>query len=189
MEIKGAETEVDRTVIDEIGDPLVHLIRNSCDHGIEHPKERIANNKPEEGKLILRAYHSGNYVFVEIEDDGAGINREKVSQKAIENNIITPQQAKELTDDQVAALIMSSGFSTADTISDVSGRGVGLDVVKNKIEALGGKISVTTASGKGSIFSIQLPLTLSIITTMLVHIKKRNFCNSINFHFRDGDAA
>ncbi|MEK4297888.1 chemotaxis protein CheA [Oceanobacillus sp. FSL W8-0428] len=175
LEIKGAETEVDRTVIDEIGDPLVHLIRNSCDHGIEHPKERIANNKPEEGKLILRAYHSGNYVFVEIEDDGAGINREKVSQKAIENNIITPQQAKELTDDQVAALIMSSGFSTADTISDVSGRGVGLDVVKNKIEALGGKISVTTASGKGSIFSIQLPLTLSIITTMLVHIKKETF--------------
>lgn len=175
LEIKGAETEVDRTVIDEIGDPLVHLIRNSCDHGIEHPEERIANNKPEEGKLILRAYHSGNYVFVEIEDDGAGINREKVSAKAIENNIITPQQAKELTDDQVAALIMSSGFSTADTISDVSGRGVGLDVVKNKIEALGGKISVTTASGKGSIFSIQLPLTLSIITTMLVHIKKETF--------------
>ncbi|MCT1902268.1 chemotaxis protein CheA [Oceanobacillus sojae] len=175
LEIKGAETEVDRTVIDEIGDPLVHLIRNSCDHGIEHPEERIANNKPEEGKLILRAYHSGNYVFVEIEDDGAGINREKVSQKAIENNIITPQQAKELTDDQIAALIMSSGFSTADTISDVSGRGVGLDVVKNKIEALGGKISVTTASGKGSIFSIQLPLTLSIITTMLVHIQKETF--------------
>lgn len=175
LEIKGAETEVDRTVIDEIGDPLVHLIRNSCDHGIEHPEERIANNKPGEGKLILRAYHSGNYVFVEIEDDGAGINREKVSQKAIENNIITPQQAKELTDDQIAALIMSSGFSTADTISDVSGRGVGLDVVKNKIEALGGKISVTTASGKGSIFSIQLPLTLSIITTMLVHIQKETF--------------
>ncbi|GIO23850.1 chemotaxis protein CheA [Oceanobacillus sp. J11TS1] len=175
LEIKGAETEVDRTVIDEIGDPLVHLIRNSCDHGIEHPEDRIANNKPEEGKLILRAYHSGNYVFVEIEDDGAGINREKVSKKAIENNIITPQEAEELTDDQVAALIMSSGFSTADTISDVSGRGVGLDVVKNKIEALGGKISVTTAPGQGSTFSIQLPLTLSIITTMLVHIQKETF--------------
>ncbi|MFC4663362.1 chemotaxis protein CheA [Oceanobacillus aidingensis] len=172
LEIKGAETEVDRTVIDEIGDPLVHLIRNSCDHGIERPEKRIANNKPEEGKLVLRAYHSGNHVFVEIEDDGAGINREKVSEKAIENNIITPQEAEELTDDQVAALIMSSGFSTADTISDVSGRGVGLDVVKNKIEALGGKISVTTMTGKGSTFSIQLPLTLSIITTMLVHVKK-----------------
>lgn len=175
LEIKGADTEVDRTVIDEIGDPLVHLIRNSCDHGIEHPEDRIANNKPEEGKLILRAFHSGNYVFVEIEDDGAGINREKVSKKAIENNIVTPKEAEELTDDQVAALIMSSGFSTADTISDVSGRGVGLDVVKNKIEALGGKISVTTASGQGSIFSIQLPLTLSIITTMLVHIQKETF--------------
>ncbi|MFD1417001.1 chemotaxis protein CheA [Oceanobacillus jeddahense] len=175
LEIKGAETEVDRTVIDEIGDPLVHLIRNSCDHGIESPEKRIANNKPEEGKLTLRAYHSGNHVFVEIEDDGAGVNREKVSEKAIENNIITSQEAKELSDDQVAALIMSSGFSTADTISDVSGRGVGLDVVKNKIEALGGKISVTTTTGKGSIFSIQLPLTLSIITTMLVHIQKETF--------------
>ncbi|WP_152655269.1 chemotaxis protein CheA [Oceanobacillus sp. CFH 90083] len=175
LEIKGAETEVDRTVIDEIGDPLVHLIRNSCDHGIESPEKRLANNKPEEGKLTLRAYHSGNHVFVEIEDDGAGINREKVSEKAIENHIITPQEAKELTDDQIAALIMSSGFSTADTISDVSGRGVGLDVVKNKIEALGGKISVTTTPGQGSIFSIQLPLTLSIITTMLVHIRKETF--------------
>lgn len=107
LEIKGAETEVDRTVIDEIGDPLVHLIRNSCDHGIESPEKRVASNKPEEGKLVLRAYHSGNHVFVEIEDDGAGINREKVSEKAIENNIITPQEAEELTDDQVAALIMS----------------------------------------------------------------------------------
>lgn len=175
LEIKGAETEVDRTVIDEIGDPLVHLIRNSVDHGIEHPEERLANNKPEEGNLILRAYHSGNHVFVEIEDDGAGINREKVSKKAIENKLITQQEAEELTDDQVAALIMSSGFSTADTISDVSGRGVGLDVVKNKIEALGGKISVTTSAGKGSVFSIQLPLTLSIIATMLVHIKKEIF--------------
>ncbi|WP_080873228.1 chemotaxis protein CheA [Oceanobacillus timonensis] len=175
LEIKGADTEVDRTVIDEIGDPLVHLIRNSCDHGIESPEKRLANNKPEEGKLTLHAYHSGNHVFVEIEDDGAGINREKVSEKAIENHIITAQEAKELTDDQVAALIMSSGFSTADTISDVSGRGVGLDVVKNKIEALGGKISVTTTSGKGSIFSIQLPLTLSIITTMLVHVQKETF--------------
>ncbi|MFD1067716.1 chemotaxis protein CheW [Oceanobacillus locisalsi] len=175
LEIKGADTEVDRTVIDEIGDPLVHLIRNSCDHGIESPQTRLSNNKPEEGNLTLHAYHSGNHVFVEIEDDGAGINREKVSEKAIENHIITPQEAKELTDDQVAALIMSSGFSTADDISDVSGRGVGLDVVKNKIEALGGKISVTTTPGKGSIFSIQLPLTLSIMTTMLVHVQKEIF--------------
>ncbi|RDW15638.1 chemotaxis protein CheA [Oceanobacillus chungangensis] len=175
LEIIGAETELDRTVIDEIGDPLVHLIRNSVDHGIEMPEERKRAGKPEEGKIILRAFHSGNHVFIEIEDDGAGINRNKVEAKAIEKGIITAEHAETLSDDEVAQLILSSGFSTADHISNISGRGVGLDVVKSKIESLSGQISIETEEGKGSIFSIQLPLTLSIISTLLVKVEQETY--------------
>ncbi|MBD7942676.1 chemotaxis protein CheA [Psychrobacillus sp. Sa2BUA9] len=170
LQVIGAETELDRTVIDEIGDPLVHLIRNSLDHGIESPEIRKANGKPEEGTVVLRAYHSGNHVFIEIEDDGAGISREKVLKKAIAKNIVTPEAAALLSDKQVAELILSSGFSTAEVISDVSGRGVGLDVVKTTIESLGGSIEISSTEGKGSLFSIQLPLTLSIISVMLVEL-------------------
>lgn len=172
LEIIGAETELDRTVIDEIGDPLVHLIRNSVDHGIENPTARRAKGKPEEGTVVLRAYHSGNYVFIEIEDDGAGINREKVLAKAISKGIVTQEQSYSMSDKQINELILASGFSTADVISDVSGRGVGLDVVKTTIESLGGNISIESTQDVGSIFSIQLPLTLSIISVMLVEIEK-----------------
>ena len=175
LEIVGAETELDRTVIDEIGDPLVHLIRNSLDHGIETPDIRKAKGKPEEGTVILKAYHSGNHVFIEIEDDGAGINRDKVLQKALKNGIVNEQLAETLTDKQVYELIFASGFSTAEAISNVSGRGVGLDVVKNTIETLGGNVSVDSVEGKGSRFSIQLPLTLSIISVMLVEIQKEKY--------------
>ncbi|MGN1386539.1 MAG: chemotaxis protein CheW [Bacillus sp. (in: firmicutes)] len=175
LEIIGAETELDRTVIDEIGDPLVHLIRNALDHGIETPEVRAASGKDEEGKVVLKAYHSGNHVFIVIEDDGAGISRKKVLQKAINKGIVTEQIAATLTDRQVYELILSSGFSTAEVISDVSGRGVGLDVVKNTIEALGGSILIDSREGEGSIFSIQLPLTLSIISVMLVEIQKEKF--------------
>ncbi|ALC86012.1 chemotaxis protein CheA [Bacillus sp. FJAT-22090] len=170
LEVIGAETELDRTVIDEIGDPLVHLIRNSLDHGIESPEIRIANGKPEEGTVVLRAYHSGNHVFIEIEDDGAGINRQKVLKKAISRGLVSEETASTLSDKQVAEFILSSGFSTADKISDVSGRGVGLDVVKTTIESLGGTIDISSTEGKGSLFSIQLPLTLSIISVMLVEL-------------------
>ena len=175
LEVIGAETELDRTVIDEIGDPLVHLIRNALDHGIETPEVRLANGKDEEGTVVLKAYHSGNHVFIEIEDDGAGISRKRVLQKAISKGIVTEQIAQTLTDRQVYELILSSGFSTAEVISDVSGRGVGLDVVKNTIEALGGSISIDSKEGEGSIFSIQLPLTLSIISVMLVEIQQEKF--------------
>ncbi len=175
LEIVGAETELDRTVIDEIGDPLVHLLRNSVDHGIESPEIRRAKGKNEEGTVVLRAFHSGNHVFIEIEDDGAGINREKVLQKAISKGIITEQSAAGFTDKQAYELILSSGFSTAETISDISGRGVGLDVVKNTIESLGGSISIDSRENQGTIFSIQLPLTLSIISVMLVEIQKEKF--------------
>lgn len=175
LEIIGAETELDRTVIDEIGDPLVHLIRNALDHGIESPAERVAKGKPEEGTVTLRAYHSGNHVFIELEDDGAGVNRERVLAKAIKSGIITKETADTLTDRQVAELILASGFSTAEKISDVSGRGVGLDVVKNTIESLGGFISIESKEGQGSLFQVQLPLTLSIISVMLVELKKEVF--------------
>lgn len=172
LEIIGAETELDRTVIDEIGDPLVHLIRNSVDHGIESPAERAANGKPEEGTVVLRAYHSGNHVFIEIEDDGAGINKDKVLAKALAKGVVTPEQAETMSDKQINELILASGFSTAEVISDVSGRGVGLDVVKTTIESLGGNISIDSIQGSGSVFSIQLPLTLSIISVMLVEIEQ-----------------
>ncbi len=172
LEIIGAETELDRTVIDEIGDPLVHLIRNSLDHGIESPEIRRQKGKPEEGTVQLRAYHSGNYVFIEIEDDGAGINRDKVLAKAIQKGVVSLEAANSLSDKQINELILASGFSTADVISDVSGRGVGLDVVKTTIESLGGNISIESTQNVGSVFSIQLPLTLSIISVMLVEIEK-----------------
>jgi two-component system, chemotaxis family, sensor kinase CheA len=175
LEIVGAETELDRTVIDEIGDPLVHLLRNSVDHGIESPEERRTKGKSEEGTVVLRAFHSGNHVFIEIEDDGAGISKEKVLKKAISKGIITEQAAAGFTDKQAYELILSSGFSTAETISDISGRGVGLDVVKNTIESLGGTISIDSKENEGTIFSIQLPLTLSIISVMLVEIQKEKF--------------
>lgn len=175
LEIIGAETELDRTVIDEIGDPLVHLIRNSIDHGIETPAVRKANGKSVDGTVTLKAYHSGNHVFIEIEDDGAGINRDKVLQIALKNGIVTEQVAATLSNKQVYELIFASGFSTAEKISDISGRGVGLDVVKNTIENLGGHVSVDSVPGKGSIFSIQLPLTLSIISVMLVEIQMEKY--------------
>lgn len=171
LDITGAETELDRTVIDEIGDPLVHLLRNSIDHGIEMPAERVKNGKSEEGRIYLKAYHSGNSVFIEVSDDGSGINRDKVLQKAINRGVVTPENGAGMTDRQVYELLFSSGLSTAEEISDISGRGVGLDVVKNKIESLGGNVTVNSTQGEGTVFSIQLPLTLSIISVMLVEVQ------------------
>jgi len=175
IEIIGAETELDRTVIDEIGDPLVHLIRNAIDHGIENPEEREKLGKQRKGKITLEAYHSGNHVFVEISDDGAGINKEKVKNKAINRGLLTAAEAETLTDQQVYELILTSGFSTNEEVSDVSGRGVGLDVVKNTIESLGGSISIDATPNEGSRFSIQLPLTLSIISVLLIELQKEKY--------------
>jgi two-component system chemotaxis sensor kinase CheA len=175
LEVIGAETELDRSIIDEIGDPLVHLIRNSIDHGIEMPEKRRQNGKPEEGHVELRAYHSGNHVYIEIEDDGGGIDRERVLQKAVENGVIAAEDADTLTDYDVHQFIFSAGFSTVDEVTDLSGRGVGLDVVKNTFEALGGVISVHSEKGKGTRFSIQLPLTLSIIDVMLVDVGEEHY--------------
>ncbi|WP_214832302.1 chemotaxis protein CheA [Exiguobacterium sp. s152] len=175
LEITGAETELDRTVIDEIGDPLVHLIRNAIDHGIELPEVRVAAGKPEQGSLALRAYHGGNRVFIEIEDDGAGIHVDKVRSKALERGVITPEEATAMTDNEVAMLIFAPGFSTADVVTDLSGRGVGLDVVKNKIESLGGVVTLETVVGQGTKFQVSLPLTLSIISAMLVQAGEETY--------------
>ncbi len=175
LEIIGAETELDRTVIDEIGDPLVHLLRNSIDHGVETSEKRLIAGKHEEGNITLKAYHSGNHVFIEVSDDGAGINRDKVLKKAISRGVVSKENSKNLTDKQVYELLFTSGLSTADQITDVSGRGVGLDVVKNKIESLGGNVTVDSIFGEGTTFSIQLPLTLSIISVMLVEVQNEKY--------------
>lgn len=170
LEMSGEETEVDRTVIDEIGDPLIHLIRNSIDHGIEHPDERIKLGKDKEGTVKLKAYPDGNNVVIEVEDDGAGIDHEKVKKKAIEKEIITEQDAEILTKEESVELLFKAGFSTSDIVSDVSGRGVGLDVVKSKIESINGSIEVETFQGKGTRFIIRIPLTLAIIQGLLVKL-------------------
>jgi two-component system chemotaxis sensor kinase CheA len=173
--ITGAETELDRTVIDEIGDPLVHLLRNSVDHGIEPAEKRLEAGKPETGTVHLRAFHSGNNVFIEIEDDGGGIRRDKVLATAVKRGIVTEEQGKAMTDEEVYMLIFAPGFSTAEQVSGISGRGVGLDVVKSKINALGGSVAVTSELGKGTVFSIQLPLTLSIISAMLLKLGSEKY--------------
>ncbi|GEB30928.1 MULTISPECIES: chemotaxis protein CheA [Brevibacillus] len=175
LEIIGAETELDRTVIDEIGDPLNHLLRNSLDHGIESPADRKKAGKPEEGTIVLRAFHSGNHVFIEVKDDGAGINKEKVLKKALERGIVNPANADSMSDKQIHELLFAAGFSTAEVVSDISGRGVGLDVVKSKIESLGGSVGVESVRGQGTTFLIQLPLTLSIISAMLVQVKDEKY--------------
>ena len=166
----GEDTELDRTVIDEIGDPLMHLLRNSADHGLESSEDRRKAGKPEVGSIFLDAYQDGNNVVIEVRDDGAGINVEEVKQKAIEKGTITREQAETMTDKDVIDLLFRPSFSTAEKITDVSGRGVGLDVVKTRIEALGGDIEARTKFGEGSNFIIRLPLTLAIIQALMVEI-------------------
>ncbi|WP_127531906.1 chemotaxis protein CheA [Paenibacillus kobensis] len=173
--VTGAETELDRTVIDEIGDPLVHLLRNSLDHGVEMPADRLAAGKPETGTVHLRAFHSGNHVFIEVEDDGNGIDAAKVRRIAVKNGVLSEEEANKLSEEQAQMLIFAAGFSTADKISDLSGRGVGLDVVKSKITSLGGHVTIRSQLGKGTIFSIQLPLTLSIISAMLIQMGSEKY--------------
>lgn len=173
--ITGAETELDRTVIDEIGDPLVHLLRNSVDHGVEPIADRIAAGKDETGVVKLSAFHSGNHVFIEIEDDGRGIYRDKILQSAIKKGVVTQEQSVTMKDEEVYQLLFAPGFSTAEVISDISGRGVGLDVVKSKISSLGGHVTVYSTPGKGTKFSVQLPLTLSIISAMLIRVGSEKY--------------
>ncbi len=170
LHMSGEDTELDRTVIDEIGDPLQHLLRNSADHGLESNEERLALGKSEVGNIWLNAYQDGNNVNIEVRDDGSGINIDKVREKALERGTITPEQAEVMTDKEIVDLLFRPSFSTAEKITDVSGRGVGLDVVKTKIEGLGGSIECKTALGEGSSFIIHLPLTLAIIQALMVEL-------------------
>lgn len=178
--MSGEETELDRTVIDEIGDPLIHLIRNSIDHGIEDQEERTRRGKNSTGNLYLRAYQDGNSVVIEVEDDGNGIDVQKVKKKAIEKGVITHADSELLDEKASVELLFKPGFSTADKISDISGRGVGLDVVKTKIESLNGAVEVETVLGKGSKFIIRLPLTLAIIQALMVIIGNEKYAIPLN---------
>ncbi|EAK9928360.1 hybrid sensor histidine kinase/response regulator [Campylobacter jejuni] len=168
LEITGEETELDKSIVEEIGDPIMHMIRNSCDHGVEDPATRAANGKPEKGIVQLKAYNEGNHIVVEITDDGKGLDPNGLKAKAIEKNLITEREADQMTDKEAFALIFKPGFSTAAKVTNVSGRGVGMDVVKTNIEKLNGVIEIDSELGKGSSFKLKIPLTLAIIQSLLV---------------------
>jgi two-component system chemotaxis sensor kinase CheA len=173
FEISGEETEIDKTVIDQLNDPLVHLLRNSVDHGVETPEERVAQGKPETGKIVLKAFNQGGNVVVEIMDDGKGLNREKIRSKATEKGLIKAD--KKLSDKEIFDLILLPGFSTAAKTTDISGRGVGMDVVSRNISKLNGKLEIQSEEGKGSKFTIRLPLTMAIIDGMIVRVGKERY--------------
>ena len=173
--VQGKETELDRTVIDEIGDPLIHLIRNSVDHGIEKPEIRKETGKSTTGTILLKAEHEGNSVVITIKDDGKGLNEELIVKKAIEKGLISDDEAEKMSKEEKVKLIFASGFSTAEKVTDVSGRGVGMDVVRTKIEALNGSIEVLTDAGLGTEIKIKLPLTLAIIEALMVKLEDEIF--------------
>lgn len=173
--MSGEETELDRTVVDEIGDPLMHLLRNSADHGLETKEVRLQRGKPEVGSVFLDAYQDGNNVVIEVRDDGNGIDIDKIKQKAISRNIVSEEQSENMSDKDVMDLLFAPSFSTAEVVSDVSGRGVGLDVVKSKIEALSGEVEVKSKLGEGSTFIIRLPLTLAIIQALMVIVGNEKY--------------
>ncbi len=176
----GEDTELDRTVIDEIGDPLMHMLRNAADHGLESTIDRLKIGKPKVGTIRLDAYQDGNNVTIEVSDDGAGVDVEKIKRKAIEKGTITEEQAEYMTEKEAVDLLFAPAFSTAEKISDVSGRGVGLDVVKNKIEGLGGDVEVVTKLGEGTKFIVRLPLTLAIIQALMVNISDEMYALPLN---------
>ena len=175
LKMNGAETELDRQLLEVIKDPLTHMVRNSCDHGLEKPDERIAAGKPEMGTVTLSAYHEGGHIIIEIKDDGRGINIERVKQKAITNGIATEAQLATMSEKQIAQFVFAPGFSTAEKITSVSGRGVGMDVVKTNIEKIGGTLDLDSTWGKGSKVGIKIPLTLAIVSVLLVEVSGQKF--------------
>ncbi|SFB67079.1 two-component system, chemotaxis family, sensor kinase CheA [Brevinema andersonii] len=168
--IEGGETEIDKGMIDDLYDPLMHMIRNSMDHGIELPQQRLASGKPDIGTIKLSAYQEGDSIFIEISDDGRGIDTEKIKEKAIDKGLISSEQTQTMSKREILSLIFAPGFSTAEQVSNLSGRGVGMDVVRKKIEELGGSVSISTDLGKGTTMRVQLPLTLAIIQGLLILI-------------------
>ena len=179
LHMSGEETELDRTVVDEIGDPLMHLLRNSADHGLESAEVRKQRGKSEVGNIFLKAYQDGNNVFIEVGDDGNGIDVAKVRDKAIQRGTITPEQAENMSDKEIIDLLFLPSFSTAEKVSEISGRGVGLDVVKSKIEALSGEVEVRSKLGEGSTWIIRLPLTLAIIQALMVIVGDEKYAISL----------
>ncbi len=173
LKFSGENTEIDKTVMEKIGDPLIHLVRNSLDHGIETPQERITMGKPETGLVHLKAYHQGGYIIIDIIDDGRGLNSAVIKQKALEKGLITNEQ--ELSEQDINELIFTPGFSTSQEINDLSGRGVGMDVVRRNIESLGGHVTVASISGQGSTFSVSLPLTLAILDGQLIKVANETY--------------
>jgi two-component system chemotaxis sensor kinase CheA len=190
--IEGQDTELDRSVIEEIGDPLIHLLRNAVGHGIESPEERLKAGKPRQGFVRIRAYHQENSIVIEVEDDGQGIDVERVRAKAVEKGIVSAEAASRMTDREAINLIFAPGLSTAKTIDSVSGRGVGMDIVRNNIERLNGSISVETAKGAGTRFVVKLPLTLAIIRAQLVSVGGRIYAipiSSVQINLREPESS
>ncbi|MCX8028100.1 MAG: chemotaxis protein CheA [Thermodesulfovibrionales bacterium] len=175
LEIFGEDTEVDKTVIENIGDPLVHIIRNSIDHGIEQPEERLAKGKPQKGRIIISAYQKGTLIVIEVTDDGKGIDIDAVKRKALSKGLITEEEAQRMSDEAAVNLIFLPGFSTKDVSTELSGRGVGMDVVKTNVAKLNGYAEVITKKDQGSTFRISLPLTLAIIQAMMVRIGAEHY--------------
>ena len=173
LDVSGEETELDKTVIDRIGDPLTHLVRNCVDHGIESPELRRRQGKPDQGVVRLHAFHQGGNIFIEVEDDGQGLDRARIQRKGIENGFV--REGESLADEQIYALIFRAGFSTAEIVTDVSGRGVGMDVVQRNITALGGQVAIDSARGRGTKFTIKLPLTLAILDGLSVQIGQETY--------------
>jgi len=173
--IEGAETELDKSVVEEINDPLVHIVRNAIDHGIEPPEERVKLGKPSKGRIVLSAYHEGNYIVIEAADDGRGMDPEKLKQKALEKGLITETEARQMSKEEAYALIFKPGFSTAEKVTNLSGRGVGMDVVKTNVEKLNGIIEIKSELGKGTKVILKIPLTLAIIQALLVKVTKEYY--------------
>jgi two-component system, chemotaxis family, sensor kinase CheA len=173
--MEGEETELDRQVLELIKDPLTHMIRNSCDHGVETPAERVAAGKGETGTIKLRAYHEGGHIIIELSDDGAGLKTDRIRAKALEKGVIDAAEAMMMTDAQIHRLIFAPGFSTAAKVTNISGRGVGMDVVKTNVELIGGAIDLKSRQGAGTTFSIKIPLTLAIIKALIVGVGEHRF--------------
>lgn len=170
LEINGEKTELDKRMIDELGDPLIHMVRNSADHGIESPEDRVAAGKPKCGSITLNAFHRGNSIVIQVNDDGRGLSREKISKKAVEKGLVTAIDAERMTDQQIYQLIWEPGFSTAEAITEISGRGMGMDIVRAKIEAINGVVEVDSKHGEGTVFTIKLPLTMAILPSLMARI-------------------
>jgi two-component system chemotaxis sensor kinase CheA len=168
IEMDGQETELDKTIIEAIRDPLTHMVRNAVDHGIEPPGDRLTAGKPAEGRLYLHAYHEGGKVIIEIVDDGGGIDPQRVKEKAIRSQVISPDQAARMTDRELVNLVFLPGFSTADRVTHFSGRGVGMDVVRTNIEKIGGTVDIASRLGRGTTVRMKIPLTLAIIPALTI---------------------